>query len=197
MTLREEIGSLSQQAAIKNNEINYLKDSIQSAKQDVTSRDIKLEETREELSVNLQRIETLTRDFETTSKNLEDEKRSALKLKKEWEDYRRDTTKALEQLIDQISKDEEGSSLTKHNLLAFPDSTISVMQVEAIKKRNAILVKYQSKISELQQEKAILEGELRKVKKSTSEREEDLEKTLKAEKDKSKQHIGELDRLKE
>lgn len=71
----------------------------------MTSRDIKLEETREELSVNIQRIETLTRDFETTSKNLEDEKRSALKLKKEWEDYRRDTTKALEQLIDQISKD--------------------------------------------------------------------------------------------
>jgi len=50
-------------------------------------------------------------------------------MKKEWEDYRRDTVKAFEQLIDLMSKDEEGISLTKISLLTFPDSTLSAMQV--------------------------------------------------------------------
>ncbi len=41
-------------------------------------------------------------------------------------------------------------SPAKQGLLSFPDSTISAMQVEAIKKRNIVLNKYQSRLLELQ-----------------------------------------------
>lgn len=36
----------------------------------------------------------------------------------------------------------------KHNLLTFPDQTLSTIQAEAIKKRNALITKYQLKILE-------------------------------------------------
>lgn len=42
MTLKEELTSANQELAIKNNEINYLKDSLQALKQDVANRDLKL-----------------------------------------------------------------------------------------------------------------------------------------------------------
>jgi hypothetical protein len=48
--------------------------------------------------------------------------------------------------MDEISKDENGSSTIKHTLLAFPDSNISTLQVEAIKKRNIVLNKYHDRI---------------------------------------------------
>jgi hypothetical protein len=54
MTLKEEATSLSQESAIKNNEISYLRDSLQSSKQDAAAKEIKLEETREELRQNIQ-----------------------------------------------------------------------------------------------------------------------------------------------
>jgi hypothetical protein len=47
----------------------------------------------------------LTLDYDTTSKSLEEEKRAGSKMKREWEDYRKDTGKALEQLIDLMSND--------------------------------------------------------------------------------------------
>ena len=68
-------------------------------------------------------------------------------MRKEWEDYRVITTNALQQLLEQIGKDEEGASLSKQNLLSFSDQTLSAMQVEAMKKRNLILAKYQAKVS--------------------------------------------------
>lgn len=77
----------------------------------------------------------------------------------------------MERLIEEIGKDEEAPS-GKQNLLSFPDSTISVMQVEAIKKRNIILNKYQSRVLELQEEKSTLESEVKKSKKTASEKEE-------------------------
>ena len=68
-------------------------------------------------------------------------------MRKEREDYRVITTNALQQLLEQIGKDEEGASLSKQNLLSFSDQTLSAMQVEAMKKRNLILAKYQAKVS--------------------------------------------------
>ncbi len=47
MTLKEEAASLNQESAIKNNQISYLRDSLQSSKQDAATKEIKLEETRE------------------------------------------------------------------------------------------------------------------------------------------------------
>lgn len=102
-------------------------------------------------------------------------------MKKEWEDYRRDTVKAFEQLIDLMSKDEEGISLTKISLLTFPDSTLSAMQVQAIKKRSVLLHRYQTKISDLEEEKAILQAELKKIRKSATEKELESQKLLKTE----------------
>lgn len=91
-------------------------------------------------------------------KALEEEKAGNIKLKKEWEEYRKETAQALEQLLEEVGKDEEGASLSKQNLLTFPDETLSAMQVEAVKKRNAILGRYQLSILELNEEKVILEG---------------------------------------
>lgn len=73
-------------------------------------------------------------------------------------------------MIEEVGKDEE--NLAKHSLLSFPDSTISVMQVEAIKKRNLVLSKYQTKIVELQEELSVLDSEVKKAKKLGQEKEE-------------------------
>lgn len=43
MALKEEVASAVQEGTIKGNEISYLKDSLQAAKQDTANRDIKLE----------------------------------------------------------------------------------------------------------------------------------------------------------
>lgn len=129
----------------------------------------------------------MAKENEALGKGYEEEKRNAQKAKKEWEDYRRDTTKALERLIEEVGKDEE--NLAKHSLLSFPDSTISVMQVEAIKKRNLVLGKYQAKIVELQEELSVLDSEVKKGKKLAQEKEEELERTLKAEREKHKQAL--------
>ena len=69
----------------------------------------------------------------------------------------------MEQLLEEIGKDEEGVSLSKQNLLTFPDETLSAMQVEAVKKRNIIIGRYQQNILELNEEKVILEGEIKKM----------------------------------
>jgi hypothetical protein len=66
-------------------------------------------------------------------------------------------------LLEEVSRDTEDASLTKQNLLIFPDETLSAMQVEAIKKRNAILGKYQLQILELNEEIVALEGEVKKL----------------------------------
>jgi uncharacterized protein (DUF342 family) len=46
MAVKEEVASAAQESTIKGNEIVYLKDSLQAAKQDTANRDIKLEEVR-------------------------------------------------------------------------------------------------------------------------------------------------------
>ena len=165
MTLKEEATSLSQESAIKNNEISYLRDSLQSSKQDAAAKEIKLEETREELRQNIQILQSLTKDQEILGKSLEEERKNGSKLKKDWEEYRKDTTKALERLIEEIGKDEDTPS-TKLTLLTFPDSTISAMQAEAIKKRGQIITRYQGRVQELESEKSNLEQEIRKLKKT-------------------------------
>ena len=93
----------------------------------------------------------------------------------------------MERLIEEVGKDEE--NLAKHSLLSFPDSTISVMQVEAIKKRNLVLSKYQARIVELQEELSVLDSKVKKAKKAGQEKEEELEKALKAEREKHKQAL--------
>jgi len=47
----------------------------------------------------------LVKELEITIKKLEEESKTCLKLKKEWEEYRTTTTNALQQLLEQISKD--------------------------------------------------------------------------------------------
>ena len=96
--------------------------------------------------MNQQMNDNLSKNVENLTKSLEEEKVTSSKLRKEWEEYRKETTKALEQLLEEIAKDEDSSSLAKQNLLTFPDETLSAMQVEAVKKRNHILGKYQLKI---------------------------------------------------
>ena len=59
--------------------------------------------------------------------------------------------------------------------------------MDAIKKRNALLAKYQAKITELQEEKSHLEADLRRNKKQGSEREDELEGQLKADREKARQ----------
>ncbi len=196
MTLKEEATSLSQESAIKNNEISYLRDSLQSSKQDAAAKEIKLEETREELRQNIQILQSLTKDQEILGKSLEEERKNGAKLKKDWEEYRKDTTKALERLIEEIGKDEDTPS-TKLTLLTFPDSTISAMQAEAIKKRGQIITRYQGRVQELESDKSNLEQEIRKLKKNLHEKEEDYQKTLKAEKEKSKQAHSDYSRQRE
>lgn len=196
MTLKEEATSLSQESAIKNNEISYLRDSLQSSKQDAAAKEIKLEETREELRQNIQILQSLTKDQEILGKSLEEERKNGSKLKKDWEEYRKDTTKALERLIEEIGKDEDTPS-TKLTLLTFPDSTISAMQAEAIKKRGQIITRYQGRVQELESDKSNLEQEIRKLKKNLHEKEEDYQKTLKAEKEKSKQAHSDYSRQRE
>ena len=196
MTLKEEATSLSQESAIKNNEISYLRDSLQSSKQDAAAKEIKLEETREELRQNIQILQSLTKDQEILGKSLEEERKNGSKLKKDWEEYRKDTTKALERLIEEIGKDEDTPS-TKLTLLTFPDSTISAMQAEAIKKRGQIITRYQGRVQELESDKSNLEEEIRKLKKNLHEKEEDYQKSLKAEKEKSKQAHSDYSRQRE
>lgn len=48
------------------------------------------------------------------------------------------------------------------------------MQVEAFKKRNAIIGKYQMKLLELNEDKVILDGEIKKNQKLAVEKEEEL-----------------------
>ena len=49
------------------------------------------------------------------------------------------TYSAMEQLMEEIGKDEENLKFT---LMSFPDERLSSLQVEAIKKRNTIIQKY-------------------------------------------------------
>lgn len=46
MTLKEEVASAAQDSAIKANEIAYLKDTLQTVKQDAANRELKAEEVR-------------------------------------------------------------------------------------------------------------------------------------------------------
>jgi chromosome segregation ATPase len=86
MTLKEELASATQENTFKGNEVNYLKDSLQTAKQDIANRDIKTEEVREQLKLSTQCVETLTKEHEALGKAHEEEKKNSAKLKKEWED---------------------------------------------------------------------------------------------------------------
>ncbi len=55
------------------------------------------------------------------------------------------------------------------------------MQAEAIKKRNAIIGKYQLKLLDINEEKVVLEGELKKLQIIMSEKEKESDSLLKAE----------------
>jgi hypothetical protein len=44
--------------------------------------------------------------------------------------------------VAEVSKDEDTSTSKQQSLLIFPDMNVSSMQVEAIKKRNAIISSY-------------------------------------------------------
>ncbi len=62
MAVKEEVASAAQENTIKGNEITYLKDSLQAAKQDTANRDIKLEELKEQLKLSTHCVETLTKE---------------------------------------------------------------------------------------------------------------------------------------
>ncbi len=72
-------------------------------------------------------------------------------------------------MIEEIGKDEDTPS-TKLTLLTFPDSTLSAMQAEAIKKRGQIITRYQGRVQELESDKSNLEEEIRKLKKNLHEK---------------------------
>jgi hypothetical protein len=59
-------------------------------------------------------------------------------------EYKANTIQALEQLLTEVSKDEDSLAYT---LFSFPDESMSTFQVEAIKKRNNIIHKYREDIS--------------------------------------------------
>ena len=52
-------------------------------------------------------------------------------------------------MLKEVSKDEDSSNV-KLNLLAFPEVDMSMMQVEAVKKRNTIIATYRDKVSALE-----------------------------------------------
>lgn len=62
MEAKEELGSANQELAIRANEITYLKEALQSVKQDLANREIKLDETREEAKLSNQMNEGLNKD---------------------------------------------------------------------------------------------------------------------------------------
>jgi len=73
-------------------------------------------------------------------------------LKNEWEQYKKNTTAALERFIEEMLKEDE-NNFNQQFLISFPDEAISTMQVQAIKKKNTSILKYQSTISSVNEEK--------------------------------------------
>ena len=55
MEAKEELASANQELAIRGNEITYLKETLQSVRQDLGNREIKLDETREEAKLSNQK----------------------------------------------------------------------------------------------------------------------------------------------
>ena len=73
-------------------------------------------------------------------------------MKNEWEQYKKNTTAALERFIEEMLKEDE-NNFNQQFLISFPDEAISTMQVQAIKKKNTSILKYQSTISSVNEEK--------------------------------------------
>ena len=72
----------------------------------------------------------------------------------------------MQQLVDEIGKEEDN---LKYTLLSFPDDQLSSLQVEAVKKRNAIIQKYRESINDLKANLSTSEYELVKNKKFNEE----------------------------
>ncbi len=104
--------------------------------------------------------------------------RAQNKLKSDWDEYRTQVEKALDQLVKQISKDEDSSN-NKLNLLAFPDVNMSMLQVDALKKRNSIIASYRDKIEMLEGSKKAVEAEMAKNKQYYNQREAEYDTEVK------------------
>lgn len=59
-----------------------------------------------------------------------------------------------------IEVGKEDLNQNNYTLYAFPDLKISNMQIEAFKKRNAMLLKHKDMIKDLEENKSLLEMEL-------------------------------------
>lgn len=70
--------------------------------------------------------------------------------------------------------------------MSLPDEKLSALQVEAMKKRNNLIVKYQGQIRTMEINLKNMEDEISKTKKQHAERQEELEAMLEGQKSKFK-----------
>jgi DNA repair exonuclease SbcCD ATPase subunit len=112
---------------------------------------------------------------EKERKNKDETKKNFSQSSRDVEKYRASAVAAMEQLLQELGKDYNPSGNSEVVMVAFPDDRISSLQVEAIKKRNNIMAKYQQEIRSQATHSASLEEELASAKKTTSQRMEELE----------------------
>lgn len=118
-----------------------MKDQLNNTKTSLEEQQSIAEGLRGQVEEANEEISKLLADLKAKNEEASGLDRSLNRLKTEWDEFRVQVEKALDQLVKEVAKDDDGTT-SKVNLLAFPDVNMSMHQVEAIKKRNAIIASY-------------------------------------------------------